>query len=57
MSVRESTFLSVASTNHVERNTLAKVTRRLVCFSLPALSSITSIVPMSVSQSYTFRTV
>jgi len=32
MSVRESTFLSVASTNHLDRNTLAKVTRRLIPF-------------------------
>ena len=32
MSVRESTFSSVASTNHVDRNTLAKVTRRLIPF-------------------------
>ena len=32
MSVRESTFLSVASVNHVDQNTLAKVTRRLIPF-------------------------
>ena len=32
MSVSESTFSSVASTNHADRNTLAKVTRRLIPF-------------------------
>ena len=32
MSVRGSTFFSVASTNHADRHTLAKVTRRLIPF-------------------------
>ena len=32
MSANESTFLPVASANHVDRNTLAKVTHRLVLF-------------------------
>jgi MFS transporter, ACS family, phthalate transporter len=32
MSVRESTFSSVASTNHADRRILAKVTRRLIPF-------------------------
>jgi hypothetical protein len=57
MSANKPTFLSVASANHVDRNTLAKVTRRLVLF-IFACFVLNYIDRTNVgSQSYTFRIV